>query len=276
MSSLLDYFSFDRKKTVDEPPIREKPVRALPASWYTATEMFELERRAIFSNRWLLLTSTLRVKTPGEWLRYQFAGFDIIVTCDQDHKISVFHNICQHSEHPVIENGVFGIVPNISCKCGWTYTLDGNLRDAPGYLHLKSGKTTHGLHLIHKKIDRNGFLWINMDTEIIPKITWEEYFRDVDVQARYEGLDFDDYVLDHTYQLECDYNWKIAADNFNECYHCPTTHPDIPAFLNLESFDSTLEGGHIQHACKPTQEQVDAGVNVHSTYYFPNVSTTVG
>jgi phenylpropionate dioxygenase-like ring-hydroxylating dioxygenase large terminal subunit len=40
------------------------------------------------------------------------------------------------------------------------------------------------------------------------------------------------------------YNWKILADNFNECYHCPTTHPDIPAFLNLESFDRSQGRAH--------------------------------
>jgi phenylpropionate dioxygenase-like ring-hydroxylating dioxygenase large terminal subunit len=67
-------------------------------------------------------------------------------------------------------------------------------------------------------------------------------------------------------------NWKIAADNFNECYHCPTTHPDIPSFLNLESFDSDTVDGHIQHHCESTAEQLEKGLDVHSTYYFPNVS----
>jgi phenylpropionate dioxygenase-like ring-hydroxylating dioxygenase large terminal subunit len=71
------------------------------------------------------------------------------------------------------------------------------------------------------------------------------------------------------------FNWKILSDNFNECYHCPTTHPDIPSFLNLETFDSTLKDGHIQHHCKPTQEQEDAGVVTHSTYFFPNSSMSV-
>ena len=97
------------------------------------------------------------------------------------------------------------------------------------------------------------------------------------MQQRYvdSGIDFDEYELDHTYELEGHYNWKILADNFNECYHCPTTHPDIPAFLNLESFDSDLKDGYIQHHCAPTEEQVKAGVNTHSTYYFPNSSMSV-
>jgi len=65
------------------------------------------------------------------------------------------------------------------------------------------------------------------------------------------------------------YNWKILVDNFNECYHCPTTHTDVPTFLNLETFDSDLKGGHIQHYCEPTEDQVKLGNYTHSTYYFP-------
>jgi phenylpropionate dioxygenase-like ring-hydroxylating dioxygenase large terminal subunit len=276
MSSLLGYFSFDRKKTAGSAPIREKPVRALPASWYTAPEVFELECRAIFSSRWLLLTSKLLVKAPGECLRYQFAGFDVIVTCDQEHDINVFHNKSRQSGQLIFDDGASGIGENFRCKNGWTYALNGILLEAPEYPELKSGNATHRLDRIHTKIDRNGFLWISLDTEAIPRITWEEHFKDVDVQARYKDSEFNDYVLDHTYQLECEYNWKVAADNFNEFYHCPTTHSDIPAFLNLKSFDSALAGGHTQHACQPTQEPFDAGVNVHSTYYFPNVSMTAG
>ena len=57
-----------------------------------------------------------------------------------------------------------------------------------------------------------------------PEILWEDDFDNVDKQERFEQFNFDDYVLDHTYELQGDYNWKILADNFNECYHCPTTH----------------------------------------------------
>jgi phenylpropionate dioxygenase-like ring-hydroxylating dioxygenase large terminal subunit len=114
-----------------------------------------------------------------------------------------------------------------------------------------------------------------MDANEEPEVSWEEHFKNVDVQERFEPLNFDDYELDHNYELEGDYNWKILADNFNECYHCPTTHADIPTFLNLDSFDSKLTDGHIQHECEYTAEQLEKGLNVSSTYYFPNVSMSI-
>lgn len=261
MSGLLGYFSWDRKKpatpaTEEKTEGKQQPVRALPASWYTSADMYEFEQRAVFANRWLFMTSTLRVPTVGDYVQYQFAGYDVIIIRDQDNEIKAFHNKSKQTKQTLIDN---------------------DTNEASGHIDLASlSTTTSSLFSIHTHTDRNGFIWINMDGKSTPEITFEECFKNVDIQARYAPITFTNYDLHHIYTLQTTYNWKIASDNFNECYHCPTTHPDIPAFLNLDSFDSDLKDGHIQHACAPTQEQVDLGVNVHSTYYFPNVSMTVG
>jgi hypothetical protein len=66
---------------VPEKPLVAKqcPVRALPAPWYTSQQMYELERRAIFSRRWLFMTHQNRLKEPGDYLTYNFAGFGVII-----------------------------------------------------------------------------------------------------------------------------------------------------------------------------------------------------
>lgn len=76
-------------------------------------------------------------------------------------------------------------------------------------------------------------------------------------------------------EMPGEYNWKILSDNFNECYHCKTTHPDVPTFLTIDSHDCEGKDGHIQHDQAPTPEQVAKGYDVNSTYYFPNVSMSV-
>ncbi|KAI8942101.1 hypothetical protein NX059_000196 [Plenodomus lindquistii] len=272
MASLLHYFNFGASATKTT-PIKEPPVRALPATWYTSPSMYEIERRAIFSKRWLFITHISRLKQAGDWLRYHIAGFDFIITHDRSGTIGAFHNVCRHRAYPVIEKEGAGNAQILACRYhGWSYGLNGKLAKAPGYQDLEFDKTDNGLFRIHTHIDTNGFIWVNMDAAPIPSVPWTEHFANVDVQARYSHLDFSAYELDHMYELECAYNWKIAADNFNECYHCPTTHPDIPAFLNLESFDSDTVAGHIQHHCVSTEEQLQKGLDVHSTYYFPNVS----
>jgi phenylpropionate dioxygenase-like ring-hydroxylating dioxygenase large terminal subunit len=71
------------------------------------------------------------------------------------------------------------------------------------------------------------------------------------------------------------YNWKILADNYNECYHCKTAHPDIPSIADLSSYSIKTEAGSIQHYVATTAEQAAAGLTVAPTYFFPNSSITV-
>jgi phenylpropionate dioxygenase-like ring-hydroxylating dioxygenase large terminal subunit len=271
MTSLWSYaFGANNKAAT---PVKDAPVRALPASWYTSQAMYDFERRAIFSRRWMMFTHNSRLKETGDWLRYEVAGFDFIITRDRAGNINAFHNVCRHRAYPVIEKEGCGNAKILACRYhGWSYGLNGNLAKAPGYQELEFQKEENGLFKIHTRVDKNGFVWVNFDAAENPEVSWEEHFDNVDVQDRYSHLNFEDYELHHTYALDCNYNWKIAADNFNECYHCPTTHPDIPNFLNMDTFDSDLKAGHIQHHCVSTPEQKAQGLDVHSTYYFPNVS----
>ncbi|KAK3197418.1 hypothetical protein GRF29_216g130313 [Pseudopithomyces chartarum] len=273
---VLNYFRFGSTAPENPQDPNQQPVRALPASWYNTREMYEFERRAIFSKRWLFMTHKVRLQNAGDWLRYTFAGFDIIINKDRQGNINAFHNVCRHRAYPVVEKEGSGNAKILACRYhGWSYGLNGKLAKAPGFEGLNLNKEENGLFRCHVKIDRNGFIWINLDASDTPEVSWEKHFKDVDIQERYKGIDFDDYVLDHSYEIDGAYNWKILSDNFNECYHCPTTHPDIPTFLNLETFDSDLKDGHIQHHCDPKPEQVEAGLHAHSTYYFPNASMTV-
>ncbi|KAH7028773.1 Rieske [2Fe-2S] iron-sulfur domain-containing protein [Microdochium trichocladiopsis] len=278
-ATMLHYLGFGStaNPTESQPTTTQSSVRSLPASWYTSQEMYELERRAIFSRRWLMMTHASRLKGPGDWLRYNVAGYDLVIIRDREGNINAFHNVCRHRAYPVVEKEGQGTAMILACRYhGWSYGLNGKLAKATGFKDIDNfDKENNGLLRIHTKTDRNGLIWINMDAQELPEVPWDEHFQDVDVQARYDPLNFDDYELDHTYELDGDYNWKILADNFNECYHCPTTHADIPTFLNLDSFDSQLKDGHIQHECVYTKEQLDRGLNVSSTYYFPNASMSV-
>lgn len=70
-------------------------------------------------------------------------------------------------------------------------------------------------------------------------------------------------------------NKKLTFFAPKECYHCPTTHPDIPQVANLEAYGVVTEKGYVQHLGRPTPEQIAKGFNVAATYYFPNASMNV-
>lgn len=253
-----------------------KAVRALPASWYLSQEMYELERRAIFSKKWLLTTHKHRLPNPGDWLRYEVAGFDFVIAKDRTGAINAFHNVCRHRAFPVVTKDQ-GNNSILACKYhNWSYALNGKLTKAPNYQELEGfDKSQNGLFPIHVHIDTNGFIWVNLESAEKPATPWEADYKDIDKQERFKAYNFEDYKFDHTWQMEGEYNWKLLGDNYNECYHCPTTHPDIPSIADLDAYKVVTEKGYVQHLGNPTAEQIARGFNVAATFYFPNASMNV-
>jgi phenylpropionate dioxygenase-like ring-hydroxylating dioxygenase large terminal subunit len=279
--SMLNYLGFggpslpakDQTTTSQTP----SPIKALPANWYTSPQMYQLERRAIFSQKWQLITHSMRLPTAGSWLKFSIAGYEFIIAKDRKDTIHALHNVCRHRAFPVVP-GESGTAKIFSCKYhGWSYGLDGKLAKAPKYDELSGfDKEANGLFPIHVHIDVNGFIWVNLDGNKEP-LPWEAEFANIDTQERFKPFNFDDYYLDHEYQMEGKYNWKILADNFNECYHCPTTHPDVPTLADIETHavDTDDKCGWIKHQSKLTEAQKRDGLGIASTYYFPNVSLSV-
>ncbi|KIX99340.1 uncharacterized protein Z520_04916 [Fonsecaea multimorphosa CBS 102226] len=273
--AILDYIGLGRQTPAAKDE-SNSPVRALPASWYTSEEMYQLERRAIFSKRWMLITHRARLDQAGDYLKFDIAGYEFVLCRDRKGEINGFHNVCRHRAFPVVESQQ-GTAKIFACKYhGWSYGLDGRLAKAPKYDELENfDKGQNGLFPIHVRVDACGFVWVNLDGNKTPEVPWEEDFDGVDTQKRYMVYNFDDYVLDHEYRLDGAYNWKILADNFNECYHCPTAHPDIPTLADIETHDVAGIDGYITHQSIPTEEQKRLGMAIASTYFFPNVSISV-
>ncbi|KAL4805777.1 Rieske [2Fe-2S] iron-sulfur domain-containing protein [Aspergillus unguis] len=272
MSSLLNYLGL--RDPPKEPT--KNATRALPASWYTSQEMFELERRAIFSRKWLMTTHSLRLPNPGDWLRYEIGGFEFVLVKDRQGQINAFHNVCRHRAFPVV-TAQEGNSRIFACKYhGWSYGLNGKLAKAPGYQDLDGfDKSKNGLLPIHVHIDHNGFVWVNMDARPEPEVKWEDDFKGIDQQPRMDYINWDEYSFDHTWEQEGDFNWKILADNYNECYHCATTHPDIPAVADLSTYSVDTDRASVIHDAHSTPEQIAAGRKIAVTYFFPNASLNV-
>jgi phenylpropionate dioxygenase-like ring-hydroxylating dioxygenase large terminal subunit len=272
MRSALHYLGFG----VDTPAVDETTIRALPSSWYTSQEMYELERRAIFSKKWQLITHSLRLGVPGDWIRYDVAGFEFVLCRDRQGIINGFHNICRHRAFPLV-NEDHGRASIFACKYhGWSYGLKGTLAKAPRYQDIPDfDKNQNNLLPIHVHIDRQGFIWVNLDARNPPEVAWKDDFEGVDKQSRLAEFNFSDFHFDHSWDMDGEFNWKILADNYNECYHCITAHPDVPSLADLEAYSVDTKGDAILHFANPDPETLAPGLKIASTFYFPNASMTV-
>lgn len=204
------------------------------------------------------------------------AGFQIVLCRDREGKINGFHNICRHRAYPVVAEEK-GSAKIFACKYhGWSYGLNGKLAKAPGYQELEGfDKSQNSLFPIHVHIDANGFIWINLDGKSTPDVAWNEDFEGVDTQEKLKEFNFEDYEFDHCWEQEGPYNWKILAENYNECYHRKSIHPDLPTMADLQSYSVNTQGLWIQHDGATTPEQRAAGLTVCASYFLPNASFNV-
>lgn len=261
-------------------PQRDAPKstqRGLPALWYHDPELYQLERRAIFSKRWILVTHRLRLSKPGDYLRITEAGFSFFLILDSKGTINGFHNVCRHRGFPII-HADSGNANILACKYhGWSYSTKGNLAKAPHFDGLDDfDKTQLGLWPVHVHLDKLGFVWVNLEASQEPSISWDKQFAEVDAQTRFQAFDFEKYHFDHTWQADGDFNWKTLADNYNECLHCKTAHPDTNGLVDIQTYKVNGENSHLQHrnGLMESGRAVDV-IDPTSTYYFPNACMTV-
>lgn len=240
---MSSWFSFGGKASEKGANTEPQAVRALPASWYRSEAMYELERRAIFSKKWLLITHKSRFTEDGDYVQVTQAGLSFFLIKDRRGEIRGHHNVCRHRAYPLVHadsghlrvlackyHGMYTTYTNTANsladapRTGWSYGFDGKLAKAPRYQDIPSfDKTANGLYKIHVHVDEKGFVWVNLDAAEEP-IPWEEDFAGVDREPRLDQFDMSKYSYHHSWGMTTNYNWKALADNYNEVRQWPTDH----------------------------------------------------
>jgi phenylpropionate dioxygenase-like ring-hydroxylating dioxygenase large terminal subunit len=202
--------------------------RTLPFSWYSDEEVLRRERRAIFARSWQYAGRAEQVAEPGSFLTTDAGGIPLLVTRDRGGELRAFLNVCRH-RGAILTEGC-GRRETIQCHYhAWTYDLDGSLRAAPRS-DRESGFDTGELSLVPASVGVWGpFLFANPDPDAEPLADWLGELptilaRDLDVEA---------VVFHSRVEFGANANWKVVTENFLECYHCPTAHPDFSAAVDV-------------------------------------------
>jgi phenylpropionate dioxygenase-like ring-hydroxylating dioxygenase large terminal subunit len=74
-------------------------------------------------------------------------------------------------------------------------------------------------------------IWVNLDLKAPPFETWIEGMPEI---MREHGLNVEEHVFGFDHEWEIAANWKVFQDNTIECYHCPTTHPELARVLEMK------------------------------------------
>ena len=202
----------------------------LPAAAYTSQEVFEWENNHFFSG-WQCIGRSADIAEPGMQRADQVGPTTALLVRGDDGQLRAFANVCRHRNHEILPCGGSAKGKAITCPYhSWSYRLDGDLFSAAGYR------------------DMAGFDMADFPLHALRVQEWLGWSV-LDVSGN--GGDFADHVagLDervanyaperlvvqgrHEYVIEA--NWKIITENYQECYHCPSIHPELCAVSHSDS-----------------------------------------
>jgi Rieske 2Fe-2S family protein len=213
----------------------------LPGRYYTDPVIFEQEMRNIFERQWQYVCRAEDLPAPGRFVRAAAGYEDVIVVRGRDRELRAFLNVCRHRGSALCLTEAGDVGRSIRCPYhSWAYRLDGSLMSAPNWRSMAAAdKAGYGLHPVHVA-EWHGLVWLNLAERPAP--VGEQVWPQIDYRLGGDRAKFARYGLaglvagrriDYTVAA----NWKIIQENFQECYHCSTIHPELvdtlPQFRNL-------------------------------------------
>lgn len=220
---------------------------SLPGFVYTDQRVFDLERERVFRRSWQCVGRADAAPDPGDYLHVVCAGESILVLRGGDGALRAFHNVCRHRGARLCEGASGSVGRAVRCGYhGWGYGLDGRLLAAPNMADMPDlDKDGLGLHPVRLE-EWLGYVWVTLDAEAEPLAAQvDPQVRDrlgtPETLQRY-GIERLQVARTVTYDVAS--NWKALIENFTECYHCPTIHPELTAALpSFASGYGTIAGG---------------------------------
>ena len=199
----------------------------LDQKFYIDNIIFEKDIEHIFSNQWVFVGHVSRIPNIGDYFTISIGDESIIVIRDKKNIINCFYNVCRHrGSHICLESE--GSVRKLICPYhAWTYNLNGDLKNA-SMMNKDFKKEDWSLIKCNKNIFE-GLIFINLSNK---PTSFTEFIKPLEPFISLHGLDRAKIAIRKEYEIEG--NWKLALDNFHECYHC---HPSHPEYCEVHSKD---------------------------------------
>jgi glycine betaine catabolism A len=196
--------------------------RLLPPHVFHDPVVFDYEQRAWFAKTWLCVARAEDVAEPGSYVLTSLPNESAIVVRGRDGALHALSNVCRHRGSTILDQPS-GRVVRLQCPYhAWTYDLDGALLRAPHTDEIIGfDQAEQGLQRLPIRTWQ-GFIFVSFDQDSGP------------LETHLSGLPM--LVERHApgrlrrarrIEYEVNANWKVIAENYSECYHCPGVHPQL-------------------------------------------------
>ena len=193
---------------------------SLSQCFYKDESIYDLEVKSIFHKHWLFAGHTSQIPNIGDYFLFEISEESIIIVRNKKNKIKAHVNVCRHRGSNICSEK-YGNKKLLNCPYhAWSYDLDGLLitaRDMPSDFKYKN----NNLHSVNVELI-GGFIFINLAKK---PLSLYNFKRDLNKTLDLFGLDDLKLVMHKSYPIPA--NWKLAVENYNECYHCNPSHKEF-------------------------------------------------
>jgi phenylpropionate dioxygenase-like ring-hydroxylating dioxygenase large terminal subunit len=219
----------------------------IPAEYYLDPKHYHNDERFIADTFWLMVDHESRIPAAGDYFVFEYGrGESVIILRNGSGAVKAWHNVCRHrgsrlcrdSDDPkpgdprlsVRQLSTSGNTPVFRCPYhGWTYDLDGRLIQS--YRMQKDfDPAKNGLVPCHVRV-AEGHIFVNLSPKDAPPDFQPtlEYYQDIARQYSFAKLKIGPRWF---YPIKA--NWKLAIENFLECYHCGPSHKSLVTTHNWD------------------------------------------
>ena len=214
---------------------RQPAAHSLEQALYNSPEAFRHDMERIFFRHWILAGHASSAAEPGDWFVHEMAQESVIIVRGRDAELRAFANVCRHRGSRIC-TGASGRASVLVCPYhAWSYNLDGSLR-AARHMPAEFDKAQFGLKPVHLEVIE-GLVFISLAETPLSLDAARAA-----ITAAYRPYGWGSAKVAHreTYQVEA--NWKLAVENYLECYHCTPSHPEYSKLHALEQPLAEIEG----------------------------------
>jgi glycine betaine catabolism A len=206
----------------------------LPGSCYTDPAVFAREQELIFERQWLCAARSEDIPGAGQFQVVQAGRESVLVVRQQDGGLRAFLNVCRHRGARLCVEESGQVTRYLRCAYhAWSYDLGGRLAAAPNLARMAGiDRDEYGLVPVALR-EWLGYAWVCLASE-------PPSFEDTvcgAVTARLgseqaiEGYEIGELAVGRRISYDVAANWKLIVENFMECYHCATIHPELTSVL---------------------------------------------
>jgi Rieske 2Fe-2S family protein len=201
---------------------RHAPGRALERAFYTDPRIFERDLDRMLLRHWWCAAHESSVPRPGDYLLVELGTESVIIVRTGDGEIAALMNVCRHRGSRIC-SARSGKAPAGRFTCpyhAWSYDLHGRLVVAREMAE-PFDREDFGLKRLPVRV-AEGLIFTTFAAAPLDFAAAE---RALAQSAGVHGWGRAKVAHREIYSINA--NWKLAVENYMECYHCQPAHPEF-------------------------------------------------